>query len=73
MDACLSGRCPDGFLARHAAHFLPQSFARERLFDAFLFAGLEVERMFLGILNDVFLLNLAFETAKSAFEGFAFI
>jgi hypothetical protein len=61
------------FLSRYAAHFFPQPFARERLLDSLLFARLEIERMFLHIFNDVFLLNLAFETAKSAFEGLAFI
>jgi hypothetical protein len=60
-------------LARYAAHLFPQPFARQRLLDTFLFARLEVERMFLNILNYVFLLNLAFEAPKGAFEGFPFI
>jgi hypothetical protein len=64
---------PAVFLARHAAHFFPQPFARQRLLDTFLFARLEVERVFLYILNYVFLLNLAFEAPKGALEGFPFI
>jgi hypothetical protein len=63
----------DSSLARDAAHFFSQPFACERLLDSFLFARLEIERVLLDILNDVFLLNLAFETAKSAFEGLAFV
>jgi hypothetical protein len=43
------------------------------LFDALLFARLEVEGMLLYVLDDIFLLNLALEPPKSAFEGFTFI
>jgi hypothetical protein len=60
-------------LARHAAHFFPQPFARQRLLDTLLFTRLEVERVFLYIFDDVFLLNLALKTPKSAFEGLTFI
>jgi hypothetical protein len=74
MSIRFTGRTyPDFSLARHAAHFFPQPFARQRLLDTFLFARLEVERVFLYILNYVFLLNLAFEAPKGAFEGFPFI
>jgi hypothetical protein len=68
-------RCvyPGFTLARHAAHFFPQPFARQRLLDTFLFTRLKVERVFLYIFNNVFLLNLALETPKSAFEGFPII
>jgi hypothetical protein len=64
---------PASFLARHAAHFFPQPLARQCLLDTLLFTRLKVERVFLYVFDDVFLLNFALETAKSAFEGFPFI
>src|SRR5439155_22270358 len=50
-----------------AAHFLPQALARQGLFDPLFFAGFQIVGMFLDILDNVFLLNLALETAKGAF------
>ena len=60
-------------LGAHAAHFFPQPLARQSLFDAPLFTRLKVERVFLDILNDVFLLNLTLEAPESTLEGLSFI
>jgi hypothetical protein len=60
-------------LRTKAAHFFSQSLARQGLFDAFLFTRFKVERVFLHILDDIFLLNLTLEASKSAFEGLALI
>ena len=38
-----------------------------------LFAGLQVEGVTLNFLNDIFLLNFAFEATKRAFERFAIL
>ena len=43
----------------------------ERLFSATLVTRLQIERMLLDILDDIFLLNLALETAEGAFDRFA--
>ena len=44
-----------------ATQFFPKPLARQGLFDPFLFARLQVERMLLGILDDIFLLDFALE------------
>jgi hypothetical protein len=45
----------------------------ERSFYALFFAGLQVEGVTLDLLDDVFLLHLALETAQSILEGFALL
>ena len=60
-------------LGSNDAHFFPQTLASQGLFDSFLFAGLQVERVFLDIFDNVFLLNLAFKAPQCAFEGFTLI
>jgi hypothetical protein len=49
------------------ARFLSGAFARESSFYALLFAGLQVEGVTLDLLDDVFLLHLAFEAAEGIF------
>jgi hypothetical protein len=57
----------------HAAHFFPQPFSSQGLFDPLFFTRLQIEGMLFYVLNDIFLLNLALETPESAFERLAFI
>ena len=64
---------PSSLLRTYAAHLFSQPLTRQGLFNPFLFAGLKVERVFLYILNDIFLLDFALEAPESAFKGFAFI
>lgn len=45
--------------------------ASQSLFGAALLAGLEVKGVTLDLFNDVFLLHLALESTKSAFQRFA--
>lgn len=54
-----------------ARTFFAVPLASQRFFGPALFAGLEIERMTLDFFYDIFLLNLTFETAQSAFERFA--
>jgi hypothetical protein len=57
------------FLAR----FLTSTFASEsRLYTLFL-AGLQIKGVTLDLLNDVFLLHFALETAQSVLEGFTLL
>lgn len=60
-------------LRAHAAHLLPKSLASQSLLDALLFARFEVERVFLDVLNNIFLLNLTLEAPESTLEGLSFI
>jgi len=57
------------FLAR----FFPGSLASQRGFHTFLFAGLQVEGVALYLLDNVFLLHLAFESSQSVLEGFSLL
>ena len=52
------------------ACFLSAPFASQRFLYPLLFTRLEVKRVALHFLNDVFLLYLPLETAKRIFEGF---
>jgi len=47
--------------------------ARQSCFNAFLFTGFQVVGVTLDFLNNVFLLNLSLEPAKSIFERLAFL
>jgi hypothetical protein len=53
--------------------FFAAALACQRFFNALLFARLQVERVTLHFLDNVFLLHLAFEAAQSVFEGFALL
>ena len=46
---------------------------RERLLGAPFVSRLQIERMLLDVLDDVFLLNLALETPEGALDGLAFL
>ena len=61
--------CSILFLAR----FFSSTFASQRCFDALFLAGLQVEGMALDLLDNVFLLHLAFEAAQSVLEGFTLL
>lgn len=54
-----------------ATEFLAISFPCERGFQALLFAGRHIESMTFDFTDDVFLLNLAFETTQRALKRFA--
>jgi len=56
-----------------ARAFLAIALAGECFLCAALFTGLQIERVPLDFLNDVFLLNLALKTAQSTFERFAIL
>src|SRR5262249_40103587 len=62
--------CP---LLQLPPELLPIPLPRERLFRAPLVARLQVERMLLDVLDDVFLLNLALEPTESALDRFALL
>jgi hypothetical protein len=47
---------------------LAAAFPCQRLLDAFLFTRFQVKGMSLYFLNDVFLLNLSFETPQRIFD-----
>jgi hypothetical protein len=47
--------------------------ARERFFHAFLFTGLQIKRVTLDFLDNVFSLHLALEAAKGILKGFALL
>ena len=57
----------DGF----SANLFSASLPGQCLLDPFLFARFQVERVFLDFLDDVFLLNLAFEPPQGVFNGFS--
>jgi hypothetical protein len=52
---------------------LAQSLPRKRFFGPTLLAGLHVEAVFLDFLDDVFLLDLALETAQGILQRFTFL
>ena len=53
--------------------FLARSLAGERLLRTAPITRLQIERMFLDIFDDIFLLHLPLETAECAFDRFAFL
>jgi len=55
-------------LFRIASTFLAIPLTGQRLFGTLLLARLQIEGVTLNLLNDVFLLHLALETAQCAFE-----
>jgi len=55
-------------LVRGSAHLLTGTFACQCLLGTTLITGLQIERVLLNILDDVFLLDFAFKAAKCAFD-----
>ena len=56
-----------------AALFFPGALARQRLFGAAAIARLQIEGVLLDILDDIFLLNLPFESPeREDFKSFRF-
>src|SRR5262245_5767838 len=54
-----------------STNLLSAAFSGQGLLDTFLFAWFQVERVFLDFFDDVFLLNLAFESPQGIFNGFS--
>ena len=55
------------------AHLLAGPLTGERLFHTALVARLQIEGVLLDVLDDVFLLNLALESAKGALDRLTFL
>lgn len=55
------------------AHFLSATFSREGLFRTALVTRFQIIGVFLYVLDNVFLLDLSFETAKRAFNRLALL
>ena len=62
---------PNRPLVQIPALLLAAPLPGERLLGATLVTRLQIERMLLDILDDIFLLNLTLETAEGAFDRFA--
>jgi hypothetical protein len=60
-------------LIRLATLLLARTFSRQRLFGAAPITRLQVVRMLLDILDDIFLLYFPFEATERAFNRFAFL
>jgi len=60
-------------LVQFPALLLSAAFPSQRLLRATLVARLQIERVLLDILDDIFLLHLSLEAAQGAFDGFAFL
>ena len=60
-------------LLRFPPELLAVPLARQRLLGPTLVTRLQVERVLLDVLDDVFLLNLALEAAECAFDRLAFL
>ena len=55
------------------ADLLAIAFAGKRFLHAFLFTGLQIKRVTLNFLDDVFSLHLALEAPQGILKGFAFL
>jgi hypothetical protein len=64
---------PFAALVLFFARLFASSLARESSLDTLLLAGLQVEGVALDLLDNVFLLHLALETAQSVLEGLALL
>src|SRR5215204_811425 len=64
-------RGPNRPLVQIPALLLSAPLPGQRLLCATLVSRLQIERMLLDILDDIFLLNLTLETAEGAFDRFA--
>ena len=60
-------------LVRFAALLFARTLSCECLLGATTITWLQVERMLLDVLDDIFLLDLPLETAERAFNGLAFL
>ena len=69
-----SDRAPArGLLLRFAPQLLSVPLSSQRLLGPTLVTRLQIERVLLDVLDDVFLLNLALEATEGALDGFAFL
>lgn len=66
-----TGYCPPLFDL--ATQLLARALPRQRLLRPTTISGLQIEGVLLDILDDIFLLHLALEAAKRAFDRFAFL
>jgi hypothetical protein len=64
---------PCAALVLFFSRFFTRTLASQRSFHTLFLAGLQVKGVTLDLLDDVFLLHLALETAKSVLEGFALL
>ena len=64
---------PYGPLVLLFPSFFPAAFTRQRFLDTLLFARLQVKGVTLDLLDDVFLLHFALETAQGIFEGLSLL
>ena len=55
------------------ANFLASALASQRGFYTFLLTGLEIKGVALDLLDNIFLLHLALETAQGVLEGFTLL
>src|SRR6516162_3879658 len=62
-----------GLFGGLATYFLSGAFPSQCLFDAFLFSRFQVERVFLDLLDDVFLHHLALKATQCIFNGLTFM
>jgi hypothetical protein len=60
---------PKSTLLRLSPLLLPGALTSQSLLGSSLVAGLEIERVFLDVLDDVLLLYFPLETAESTFNG----
>src|SRR5688572_32866738 len=63
----------NGPLVQFPALLFSASLTSEGLFRPALVTRLQIERVLLDILDDIFLLHLPLEAAQGAFDGFAFL
>jgi len=63
----------NGPLVQFPALLFSRALTSEGLFRPTLVTRLQIERVLLDILDDIFLLHLPLETAQGAFDGFAFL
>ena len=63
----------NGPLVQFPALLFTTAFTSEGLFRPALVTRLQIERVLLDILDDIFLLHLPLEAAQGAFDGFAFL
>ena len=70
---CLGKPYTEGRLILFTPLLLAIALARQCCFGAALFTGLQVVTVLLDFLDDVFLLHLTLEAAKSILQRFAFL
>jgi len=73
LSRAAPGRSGPLLLVLFLARFFTGSLASQRGFNPLFFAGLQVEGVTLDLLDDVFLLHLAFKATKSILEGFTLL